>query len=110
MQTWRDPICSFRPRSRPWYKLGASLPMTSEGEFSDPYIFFSSNVLGLTFVKPLYSESGVFLGVAAADVNMNNVATYVSNYFDKHYGEWFIMDQNQYLVASSTIPATTTNA
>ena len=64
----------------------------------------------MTFAKPLYSESGVFLGVAAADINMENVATYVSNYFDTHFGEWFIMDHNHYLVASSTVSATTSNA
>lgn len=70
-----DPDCGYDVRSRPFYDLARQ---RGRRTWTEPYVFFDSGVPGITRVESLLGGDGEFLGVLAADFNLNDLSDFVA--------------------------------
>lgn len=57
----------YDPRTRIWYKLALDHEF---GTWTDPYTFASSGKLGITFARPIYTQSGQLWAVMGIDLSL----------------------------------------
>eukprot|EP00126_Sphaerothecum_destruens_P010676 Sdes_comp20790_c0_seq1m16981 len=68
---------SYNLFQRFWYTTGAAATGLT---WTSPYLFASSNLLGITAVSPMFAiDSGQFSGVAASDLLLNHISRFLSN-------------------------------
>lgn len=84
------------PRIRPWYR-DAREKMTTV--WTDIYIFASSGKPGITASTPVLDKTGRFLGVAAADITLDELSRFLQRLKISEHGLVFIMDEKKQLVA-----------
>lgn len=89
----------YDPRQRPWYQsaVTAGSPVWSEiyADFIDPR-------LAITASQPIYDDEGNLQGVLATDLVLSQIGNFLRTLRIGETGETFIIDQDGYLVASST--------
>ncbi|MDQ6960934.1 MAG: adenylate/guanylate cyclase domain-containing protein [Mariprofundaceae bacterium] len=111
-ETWiyRDPVegmhqkvsttISYDPRGRAWYqqaKIKQSLNWT------DVYIFFTSQQLGLTASYPILDQYGQVKAVYGVDMTLTKLSTFLKSLKIGKTGVSFIMNQKGELVAFKDI-------
>ncbi len=70
-----DPEDSYDPRTRPWY----SQAINGGGEviWTDPYVFFTSQQLGITAASPIVVD-GEVVGVVGADMELGALSDFLA--------------------------------
>jgi len=69
-----DPDDNYDPRLRPWFK-GA---MAVGGQtWTDPYVFYTSQMPGLTVAQPLIDEAGDIVGVVGVDIEIAELSRFL---------------------------------
>ncbi|RVU83545.1 PAS domain S-box protein [Leucothrix sargassi] len=71
-----DPLDTFDPRTRPWYKSAKS---AMAAIWTDPYIFFSSRKPGVTTALPVMGQDGLLHGVFGVDIEIDAISHFLAD-------------------------------
>ncbi len=89
----------FDPTKRPWYKLAIE---KTAGIWTEPYIFFTSQQLGITAAQARRTPGGKLIEVIGVDVQFNDLSKYLSRLPVGTTGQAFLVtDQNQLITEGS---------
>lgn len=94
-----DPTDTFDPRSRPWYKSSKENHSTN---WTDPYIFFSSQQPGISVSSPVLSE-GILKGVIGVDIEISTISNFLSRLEISDNGSALILNKNGDVIAHPNI-------
>lgn len=91
-----DPDDQYDPRTRPWYQQAA----TSDGAtgWTKPYVFFTSQQLGLTATAPIMQD-GELVGVVGADIELGSLSTFLTSLDSGEDGSAIIVNQDGVVIA-----------
>ncbi len=91
-----DPADTYDPTQRPWYQ-GAS---SSDGNsiWTDPYVFFTSQQLGITAASPIV-VNGQIVGVVGADLELGSLSTFLDSLDSGEGGSSIIVNQDGVVIA-----------
>ena len=94
-------------REVPWFDAASLVWYTAavknkRHSWSEPYIFFSGHEVAITSSWPAYDEEGNLVGVAAVDVFLSRLSSFLRSLDLGVSGQAFIMERSGLLVASST--------
>ncbi len=102
-QTFPDVTSSlekgYDPRRRGWYK--EALTRKGEISWSDPYVFWSTKLLGITLASPLVSKNGEELGVLGVDFSLLDISGFINNLEISETSKVFIAGEKDDLLAIS---------
>ncbi len=89
---------AYDPRPRPWYRLA-----TESGDLSwtEPYIFYSDRMPGLSCALPLVDSAGRPLGIVAAEFGISEVSRLLSRFRIGRTGQAMILTADSRIIASS---------
>lgn len=86
----------YDPRVRPWY-LGA---VKNNGLFwTDIYIFFTDQSLGVTASMPIYDQDKKLRGVLGVDIKLTELSAFLANLAIGRHGKALIFDKQGRLIA-----------
>ncbi|KAG1715234.1 Sensor protein FixL [Nymphon striatum] len=85
----------FDPRTRPWYE---SAELEKTFIWTEPYIFFSSRQLGITFAVPVFID-GSFRGVVGVDIELSTISNFLSELDLSEHASALILDQSGNVIA-----------
>ncbi|HLO48073.1 MAG TPA: ATP-binding protein [Kamptonema sp.] len=90
----------FDARTRPWYKaaLAAGKPT-----WSDPFLVFGRQNLGITASQPVYDSTGNLIGVLGTQLLDSETRDFLQSLKIGQSGKTFIMERSGLIVASSTL-------
>ena len=89
----------YDPRRRGWYK--EALTRKAEISWSDPYVFWSTKLIGITLSSPLVNENGEELGVLGVDFSLLDISDFINNLEISKTSKVFIAGEKDYLLAIS---------
>lgn len=90
----------FEARSRPWYIKST----TQKAQiWTEPYVFFTTQRLGVTTAVPIIDDSGEILGVIGVDVELTELADFLSELEIKRFGSSFITTMDGTLIAEPSL-------
>ncbi len=90
---------NFEPRNRPWYQAA----LVAKGRvFSPIYPSASKKQLVITLAQPIFGEDATALGVVAVDVYLKRLSELLQLQKISAFGVAYLIDEQGYLVASST--------
>jgi len=87
----------FDPTNRPWYRK--ALDVGGDG-WTAPYSFYTSERPGISFARTVNSADGQVLGVVGADIELGDVARYISGLRVGAHGRAMIATRDGIMVAS----------
>ena len=99
---WR----SYPTTERPWYLKSIS---AGSGVWTDPYLFFSAGVLGITAAIPIYDSAGLLLGVAGADYQLDTLEQILQSHVSADANFLLFIVDNDGGMISSNIKGITYN-
>ncbi|MGB5614635.1 MAG: diguanylate cyclase [Sedimenticolaceae bacterium] len=86
-----DPTDKYDPRLRPWFELARD----ADGEvWTAPYIFYTSQLPGLTVARAVRDTDGKLLGVMGADIELSALSEFLTNQRVGSSGVAFIVYSN----------------
>lgn len=88
----------YDPRTRPWYMQAVKAPNTLI--WTDPYVFASSRLPGITVASAQSSPSGGIM-VVGADVKLRNLTEFLKSVQISPNGRAFITDEAGHAIAAS---------
>jgi C4-dicarboxylate-specific signal transduction histidine kinase len=91
-----EPGDTFDPRDRPWYINAQIKEATS---WTDPYIFFSSQLPGITVSAPVNAQSGALEGVIGADIEISAISEFLSELTISPNGSALILSDSGDVIA-----------
>jgi PAS domain S-box-containing protein len=91
-----DPTDSYDPRIRPWFKKALA---QKKIVWTDPYIFFTSQKLGITIAGPSYDRIGDLKGVVGVDIEIDELSTFIGKLKIGKNGQAFMINNNGDVVA-----------
>lgn len=91
-----DPGDSFDPTVRPWYELAIESP--NEVVWTDPYVFFTSQRLGITVARTI-ERDGETIGVIGADIELGSLSEFLAALRVGENGGTFITDDDGVVIA-----------
>ncbi len=91
-----DPTDTYDPRTRPWYQQAAALD--GPVGWTDPYVFFTSQQLGLTATAPIIHD-GELVGVVGADIELGSLSTFLTSLDIGVDGSAVIVNQDGVVIA-----------
>ncbi|MGD8113675.1 MAG: cache domain-containing protein, partial [Sphaerochaetaceae bacterium] len=86
----------YDPRERPWYKTAVE---TDSYTLTEPYLYASTDALGITAVKPVYKE-GLFVGVLGLDIVLEGVKHLVDLIEVEKDGRLILLTQDNHVLAN----------
>ena len=86
----------FDPRVRPWYQQVVGLDESVR--WTDPYVFFTSQQLGLTSSAPIYRD-GELIGVVGVDIQLGSLSTFLTSVDVGVDGGSVIVNQDSVVIA-----------
>lgn len=95
-----EEVDDFDPRMRPWYQKSVADKALI---WTDPYIFFTTQKLGITTAVPIVDSNGDVLGAIGVDVELTELADSLGKMAISHYGSSFIIDGNGVLIATPAL-------
>lgn len=97
-ETVDDP---YDPRVRPWY-----IKAREQGKLAwvDPYIFFHQSIPGITTACPAFDKKGQFIGVAAVDIELGGMSSFLKGIQLGKGGTSFIVDGKGDIIAHHDMP------
>lgn len=87
----KDPNDRYDPRVRPWFELAQQ---ADKEVWTDPYIFYTSQLPGLTVARSVRDEDGVLLGVIGADIELSALSEFLTKQHVGTSGAAFIVYSN----------------
>ena len=96
---------NYDPRWRGWYETTKA---QQKYLWSEPYTFFSSSKMGITYSEPIYStedEKIIFKGVLAVDYSFDGITSFLQNAYEKTAAVSVVIcedAQPNYIIGSST--------
>jgi len=86
----------YDPRVRPWY-----MNALERGKMTwvDPYIFFHQSIPGITTACPAFDKKGQFIGVAAVDIELGGMSSFLKEIQLGKGGTSFIVDRKGDIIA-----------
>jgi class 3 adenylate cyclase len=90
----------YDPRERPWYTGAVN---REEPNWSEFYIFFTSQTHGATISLPIMGKNDERLGVFGLDVELKEVSAFLETLKIGQNGEAIIIDEEGYIVAHPEI-------
>ena len=88
---------TYDPRARPWYIKANS---NTELIWSDPYVFFTSRVPGITAASRVTDSSGKFSGITGVDVELVAISDFLAaEPVTSHGGSAALVHQNGNVLA-----------
>jgi adenylate cyclase len=93
---------TYDPRTRLWYRSAVQAGTTM---ISDPDVFAALGLIGFTVAAPFYS-SGKLLGVAAADITLDGLGTYLAERKVSPGTLSYILDHQGRVIAASDLSKT----
>jgi adenylate cyclase len=87
----------YDPRIRPWYRQTAA---AGKLHITDPELFAVLDLIGLTVAAP-YFDQGRLLGVAAVDLTLDDLSTYLANSRISPGTQSYILDRGGRVIANS---------
>lgn len=95
-----DPADSYNPTERPWFELAAA---QQQPIITDPYVFFSSEQLGVTTaVQVTDPATGDLLGVVGVDTNLSELSAFLGDLRLGDNGGAFIFNRSGEVIATGT--------
>ncbi len=91
----------YDPRSRPWYGRVAS--GAQDQSWTDPYVFSSSNEIGVTFSRGIRNEAGEIEAVIGVDVTLDELVSFMARRRPSADGTVAVLNERGDLLASSEI-------
>ena len=91
---------SYDPRNRPWYTGAVN---REKPNWSDFYIFFTSQTHGVTISLPVMEKNDERLGVFGLDIELKEVSAFLETLKIGQNGEAIIIDEDGYIVAHPEI-------
>lgn len=95
LRTIRDDTDLYDPRTRVWYEEAVD---SANGAWTDPYLFFSSGLPGVTRAFPVRID-GQTVHVVGVDVGIAELSTFMAERAPSPNGAAFIMTKSQQMVA-----------
>lgn len=89
----------YDARERPWFVRAMQ---SNKLTWTPIYVSFASGALVTTASQPVVSSGGTLLGVLAADVELSELSSFMKTMSVSENGVAFIVDNEGYLVASSS--------
>jgi len=99
-----DQDTTYDPRVRPWYRAAEQARATI---ISDPDVFASEAVIGVTVAAPFYAD-GKLAGVAAADITLGGLGAYLAERKISPGTLSYILDHQGRVIAASDLSNTST--
>jgi signal transduction histidine kinase/CheY-like chemotaxis protein len=90
---------AFDPRKRPWYQSALAKKART---FTGVYPSASSGQLLITLAQPIFNQDGVAVGVVGADLFLKALTEKLQAQKISEHGVAMLIDEQGYLVASST--------
>ncbi|THB62811.1 MAG: HAMP domain-containing protein, partial [Spirochaetaceae bacterium] len=90
---------NFDGRSRPWYQKARARGWFS---WSEPYILFTGQDISISASVPVYDEHNSFMGVAAVDIFLSDLANYLKEFSVSERGQSIIIEKQGTMIAAST--------
>ena len=100
-----DQDTTYDPRVRPWYRAAEEARAII---ISDPDVFASEAVIGVTVAAPFYAADGNLLGVAAADITLGGLGAYLAERKISPGTLSYILDHQGLVIAASDLSNTST--
>ena len=91
---------SYDPRNRPWYTGAVS---REEPNWTDFYVFFTTQTHGATISLPIMGKNDEPLGVFGLDIELKEVSAFLETLKIGQTGEAIIIDEEGYIVAHPEI-------
>ncbi len=86
-----DPEDRYDPRVRPWFELARN---AEQEVWTDPYIFYTSQLPGLTVARAVKDGNGRPLGVIGADIELSALSAFLTKQRVGSSGAAFIIYSN----------------
>jgi len=86
-----DPKDSYDPRVRPWFELAKG---ADKEVWTAPYIFYTSQLPGLTVARAVRDDDGRLLGVIGADIELSALSEFLTKQRVGSSGAAFIIYSN----------------
>ena len=99
-----DDATTYDPRLRPWYRAAEEARAMI---ISDPDVFASEEVIGVTVAQPFYAD-GKLLGVAAADITLGGLGAYLAERRISPGTLSYLLDHQGQVIAASDLSNTST--
>lgn len=96
IESFDDPQDTFDPTSRPWFQQAVARP--SDSVWTDPYIFFTSQELGITVARAI-EEDGEIVGVVGADIELGALSVLLGDLEVANGGGTVLFDQSSTVIA-----------
>lgn len=87
---------NYDPRTRPWYKKAAQQKKLI---WTDPYIFYSSRLPGITTAMSVMNDQNEFLGVVGVDISISQISNFLSQLKIGTRGKSFIISDQGQMIA-----------
>jgi class 3 adenylate cyclase len=87
---------AYDPRNRPWYTGAVE---AGEVYWSDFYIFFTDQKLGLTVARPVYGTDDELLSVFGLDMELEALSQFLETLKIGSQGRAIIVDEEGYIIA-----------
>lgn len=94
------PDDGYDPRERPWYQEAKN---SMELIWTDPYVFFTTQRLGVTTAMPLVNDAEEAIGAIGVDLELTELAEFLNNLEVSNFGSSFITAAEGQLIASASM-------
>ncbi|MGB7244188.1 MAG: cache domain-containing protein [Sulfitobacter sp.] len=91
-----DPDDVYDPRARLWYQTAKD---KMANIWTDPYIFFTSQMPGITVASPVVNANGILQGVIGVDIGIEAISDFLSRLNIGKSGNALILNRNGDVIA-----------
>eukprot|EP00750_Incisomonas_marina_P025389 INCI5396.2.p1 GENE.INCI5396.2~~INCI5396.2.p1 ORF type:complete len:1438 (-),score=258.90 INCI5396.2:100-4413(-) len=88
--------------TRPWYRAAAASVSVSDGIFTEPYLFFESSTVGVTYAQAVRSAHGELLGVVGADLYVSTALSDLLSPLNAGGRTVFVMDTDSHSIVGAS--------
>ena len=92
-------VATYDPRQRNWYKDAA---INRKVTLSEPYIFASTGLPGITIAAPFFVE-GKLVGVVGTDITLDNLSQFLASRIVSPRAMSLIIDDRSKVIANSNL-------
>ncbi len=92
-----DPYDTYDPRTRPWFEQATG---EQRAVWTDPYVFFTAQRLGITVAAPLHRADGALAGAIGIDLELTELASFLQALEVSPSGSAFITSSDGVLIAA----------
>ncbi len=93
---FEDPLDTYDPTSRPWYI--AADTVENETVWTDPYVFFTSQQLGVTVSRAVLRD-GDLIGVVGVDIALGSLSEFLADLEISNVGGTLLFDSSGTVLA-----------